>query len=348
MELLPILEPEDNPRKKQWYALVPRGQSPGVSVGHTSSFIPSCDEGGKGRIVIVGGANPNGSFSECSVIDLERHEWDIPEWQGLRARYEHCSFSPEGGPRSLWVFAGAQQSGNRNCVQLLQLADSGAWRDVAVTGEPPSPRTYHTSTACVGDRLYVFSGGDAGSNPVSDPHLHVFDTVTATWSQPATQGRPPSPRHGHAVVAVGSNVFIHGGLAGDKFHSDMHSLDTVSMRWERVKTKGDLPCGRAAHSAVALGHSIYIFGGMTPHGACNTMYKFQTDKHRWTLMKFEGDLPPNRLDHSMCVVPWRVRVEDAGEGDTSQRPEDTHLCFVFGGMDSEGVIFNDCLVTALT
>lgn len=51
------------------YALVPRGQSPGVSVGHTCTFIPS-DEGEKGKIVIVGGANPNGSFSECSVIDL--------------------------------------------------------------------------------------------------------------------------------------------------------------------------------------------------------------------------------------------------------------------------------------
>lgn len=51
------------------YALVPRGQSPGVSVGHTCSFIPS-DEEGKGKIVIVGGANPNGSFSESSVIDL--------------------------------------------------------------------------------------------------------------------------------------------------------------------------------------------------------------------------------------------------------------------------------------
>lgn len=75
-----------------------------------------------------------------------------------------------------------------------------------------------------------------------------------------------------------------------------------------------------------------------------------SDKQRWTLLKFEGDKPPNRLDHSMCVVPWRLRAEAAGEGDAAreQQPEEINLCFVFGGMDTEGVIFNDCLVTVVT
>lgn len=48
-------------------------------------------------------------------------EWDIPEWEGLDSRYEHCSFAPESYPQSLWVFGGAQHSGNRNCIQNLQL-----------------------------------------------------------------------------------------------------------------------------------------------------------------------------------------------------------------------------------
>lgn len=66
-------------------------------------------------------------------------------------------------------------------------------------------------------------------------------------------------------------------------------------------------------------------------------------------MKFEGDLPPNRLDHSMCIVPWVERtdasVEEKGE---SREGEVKRLCFVFGGMDTQGLIFNDCLVTVLT
>ena len=56
-----------------------------------------------------------------------------------------------------------------------------------MSGEPPSPRTYHTSSATIGDKLYVFSGGEAGAAPVSDPKLHVFDTgrcLTSTRNTP--------------------------------------------------------------------------------------------------------------------------------------------------------------------
>ncbi|XP_061118668.1 rab9 effector protein with kelch motifs isoform X2 [Conger conger] len=346
MEFLPILEPEDKPRDSVWYAVVPRGGGPGVSVGHTCAYIPGKDSG-KGKILIVGGANPNGSFSESHVLDLDRHEWDVPEWGGLQARYEHCSFSPESAPCSLWVFAGAQQSGNRSCVQALNMEGTGSWRSVQASGSPPSARTYHTNTACVGDRLFVFSGGDTGAMPVSDLQLHVFDSVSLTWSQPETQGRPPSPRHGHVVAAVGSRLYVHGGLAGEKFHSDMHCLDTTTLKWERVRAKGDVPPGVAAHSAVTLGKSIYVFGGMTPDGATNTMYRFHTDRQRWTVLKFEGDLPPNRLDHSMCVVPWRVRTQECGVGDQASEPETINLCFIFGGMDTHGVIHSDCVATVL-
>lgn len=157
-----------------------------MSVGHTCTFTPSVD-GGKGRIIIVGGANPTGSFTHshtinlgkeisverivfdiCHVIDShlshtpffwavfffsftikslvtmkikmvklqfhlcvypslfvffppDNHEWDIPDWESLESRYEHCSFAPASSPQTLWVFGGAQQTGNRNCVQNLQL-----------------------------------------------------------------------------------------------------------------------------------------------------------------------------------------------------------------------------------
>ncbi|KAJ8408742.1 hypothetical protein AAFF_G00253770 [Aldrovandia affinis] len=52
------------------------------------------------------------------------------------------------------------------------------------------------------------------------------NAVSLTWQQPERQGRPPPARHGHMVAAVGSKLYIHGGLAGEKFHSDMYSLDT--------------------------------------------------------------------------------------------------------------------------
>ncbi|XP_070706182.1 rab9 effector protein with kelch motifs isoform X3 [Pempheris klunzingeri] len=299
MEFLPVLDPLDKPKEGIWYSLIPRGSAPGVSVGHTCTFLPSGD-GGKGKILIMGGANPSGSFSHSLIINLE--------------------------------------SGSR-------------WRTVKANGKPPSPRTYHTNTACMGDKLYVFSGGEAGAAPVSDPKLHVFDTVSSTWSQPETQGRHPPARHGHIIVAVSSKIYIHGGMAGDKFHNDMYSLDTRSMKWEKVQAKGDIPPGVAAHSAVVLGKNVYILGGMTADGASNSMYRFNTEKNRWILLKFEGDMPANRLDHSMCLMPWRVCGEENRDEEQANSPaasETVNLAFVFGGMDTQGVIHDDCIVTVVT
>ncbi|XP_069571314.1 rab9 effector protein with kelch motifs [Brachyistius frenatus] len=350
MEFLPVLDPGDKPEEGVWYSLIPGGRAPGDGVGHTCTFIPS-GHGAKGRVLIVGGADPGGSFSHSHIINLDNHEWDVAEWRGLKARYEHGSFVPESCPQSLWVFGGAQQTGNRNCIQNVQLTDSEPqWNNVAANGELPSPRTYHTSSACLGNRLYVFCGGEAGAAPVSDLQLHVFDTVSSTWTQPETQGRHPAARHGHIIVAVGSKIYIHGGMAGEKFHNDMYSLDSRSMKWEKVQAKGDIPAGVAAHSAVALGKNFYIFGGMTADGASNSTHRFNTNKSRWILMKFEGDMPPNRLDHSMCLLPWKVCVEGNANEEQAASPaasETINLAFVFGGMDTRGVIHNDCIVTTL-
>lgn len=66
--------------------------------------------------------------------------------------------------------------------------------------------------------------------------------MSSTWSQPETEGRQPAARHGHVIAAVGSKIYIHGGMVGNKFHNDMYSLDssksfsTVKMRfWDSLK-----------------------------------------------------------------------------------------------------------------
>lgn len=345
MELLPVLDVFDTPKEGIWYSLIPKGSAPGESVGHTCAYCAS-DQGKKGKILIVGGANPSGSFSHTCLINLDSYEWEIPEWEGLDARYEHCSFVPDSCPHSLWVFGGAHQSGNLKCVQNIQLKESEPfWKKISANGIPPIARTYHTNSACLGNKLYVFSGGEAGAMPVSDPKLHIFDTASLTWSQPETLGTPPPARHGHIIVAVGSRILIHGGMAGEKFYNDMFVLDTGPMKWEKIQTKGDIPPGVAAHSAIALKQSIYIFGGMTADGASNLMYRFNTDTKSWTRMKFDGDLPASRLDHSMCLVPWLVS-EKAEDGHKIIKT--LHLAFAFGGMDTEGVIHKDCVVTLVT
>ncbi|XP_069465533.1 rab9 effector protein with kelch motifs isoform X2 [Ambystoma mexicanum] len=378
MERLQVLEPEDTPEQATWYDLILRGQSPSARVGHNCLYLPPTEDDGKGKVIIVGGANPRGSFSDAYIVDLDSHEWDIPDWENLLPRYEHASFLSSGNPGSVWVFGGAEQAGNRNCVQILRL-ETGTWKSPKVNGSPPSPRTFHTSSAAIGDDLYVFGGGDKGTEPVDDPQLHVFNSATLTWNQPETSGKPPAPRHGHAMVAVGTKLFVHGGLSGDTFFQDMFCIDTNDMEWKKLKVKGDVPEGCAAHSAAACGKHIYIFGGMDSHGSVNSMYKFDTENLSWTLLRFDSPMPPGRLDHSMCVIPWKVRsdpiesgegakqmnkdedesavsetVSDKDGGDSSRIQENgckpqksVQLCLIFGGMDTAGEIYNDCVVTML-
>lgn len=70
---------------------------------------------------------------------------------------------------------------------------------------------------------------DTNKQTCDDFYLLVFP-ASSTWSQPETQGRHPPARHGHVIIAVGSKIYIHGGMAGDKFHNDMYSLDTSKLK----------------------------------------------------------------------------------------------------------------------
>ncbi|XP_030317100.1 rab9 effector protein with kelch motifs [Calypte anna] len=366
---LPLLEPGHRPQPGKWYRLSPRGARPRGRVGHGCLFLPS---GGSGRVLLLGGADPAGAFSDAHFVELGAHRWSAAAWSGLRPRYEHATFLPPAGPPRLWVFGGAHPAGNRSCVQVLDLA-VGTWESPEVSGEQPLPRTFHSSSAAIGECLYVFGGGHQGAEPVQDQQLHVFDTATLTWSQPDTQGDPPSPRHGHVVAAVGTKLFIHGGLAGDIFYNDLFCIDITDMRWVKIPATGDIPGGRASHSSAVFKEHLYIFGGVSPDGALDTTYRYHTEKQQWTLLQFDSPLPPARLDHAMCVIPWRAGKsrdmgavtweEKAGKestpsgGDTAvplqsqeeECSEDTvlHLLLIFGGMDMQGEMYQDCLVSLI-
>ncbi|PKU36657.1 rab9 effector protein with kelch hypothetical protein [Limosa lapponica baueri] len=310
----------------------------------------------------------------CKRRRTRPHRWAAAGWSGLRPRYEHATFLPAADPPRLWVFGGAHPAGNRSCVQVLD-PEIGTWESPEVRGLQPLPRTYHTSSAAVGDRLYVFGGGDKGAEPITDQRLHVFDTASLTWSQPDTHGDPPSPRQGHVVVAVGTKLFVHGGLAGDVFYNDLFCLDTNDMRWVKILATGDVPGGRASHSSAAFKEHLYIFGGIGAEGTLDTTYKYHTEKQQWTLLRFESPLPTGRLDHAMCVIPWwagtsgeegaATREKEAeqelsvsagdraeplqgspGEQGSAEAPV-VHLLLIFGGMDMQGEMFGDCLVSLI-
>ncbi|XP_070541183.1 rab9 effector protein with kelch motifs-like [Ptychodera flava] len=313
MELHPILEPGDTPSPLMWYVLSPKGEPPSMRVGHTCTFLPGKDNL-QGKVIIVGGANPSGAFNETHVLNLEFYEWDEPEWNGLRARYEHSAYVPESQPGKLYVFGGAEKDVNVNDVQVLDTS-LGTWSVVSASGKPPSVRTCHSMTS-IGDKLYIFSGGQAGAEPVGDRKVHVFDASTQTWSQPNIKGNSPKPRHGHVMVAIGTKIYIHGGMAGTTFYDDVHELDTVALSWRQVKCKGNVPCNRTAHTGVALNKKLYIFGGMNREGALDDMYVLDTGNFKWSKVDISGPPPPSRLDHCMCVIELKKTSREPGDSVT--------------------------------
>ncbi|XP_072286266.1 rab9 effector protein with kelch motifs isoform X2 [Pyxicephalus adspersus] len=367
MELMGILEPDDVPKELIWYAFVPGGTAPSPRVGQTCMYLPAAEEGGKGSIAIIGGADPGCCFSDAHIINLDTYKWDSPDWDGMLPRYEHASFMSTGNPGSIWVFGGAEQAKNQGSVQVLY-PGSNNWKSPKVEGCIPSPRTFHTTSASIGDKLFVFGGGEKAADPVADKKLYVFDSANLMWTVPSTTGVPPKPRHGHIMVAVGTKLFVHGGMAGSTFYSDMFCIDTDTMKWEEIRVKGDVPLACAAHSALLWEKCIYIFGGLTETGPVSTMHRYDTENHTWTKMKFNSPSPAARLDHSMCLFPWKINMDlsdleneldnipekreinlcAANKEMKSKKCSQVTLCLIFGGMDTNGELYNDCSVTALT
>ncbi|ELU01582.1 hypothetical protein CAPTEDRAFT_122343 [Capitella teleta] len=377
MELHPFLERHMAPNPDLWYVLSAFGDFPSMRVGHSCSYVPG-PEGHGGRVYVIGGANPSGTFAETHFLDLDTFTWDSVDSVRLKPRYEHAAFIPRSKPSKVYIFGGADQGGNNNDIQVYDTV-SQTWSAVSVGGTSPSARTYHT-TACLGDQLIVYSGGQSGSDPVGDRQVHCFDAAQHEWSNLKVQGDSPKPRHGHLVIAVGTKILIHGGMSGTTFYDDLYVLDVSKRMWSTIKQKKVFPSARAAHGAFVLDTDVYVFGGMNRDGALHDMYKLDTTSMKWSRVSFEGPPPASRLDFACCVVRLSVprsppatneeinnsseqaieilgqqfRMGSAGSahsvgsaGSTRTDCKLVDVALVMGGMDTNGEIFDDCLVYLL-
>ncbi|CAG5125796.1 unnamed protein product [Candidula unifasciata] len=319
MELHPVLELGCAPSPNWWYVLSLSGEGPSMRVGHSATFVSALHTDEHDKVFIIGGANPEQVFSEVYILDLHLRSWDTLEASGFRGRYEHAAFQVENHPGMIFVFGGATQTGSLNDVQSLDVS-AGMWSNVEVSGTPPAPRTHHSSSV-IGPKVYFYSGGHQGADPVGDRRLHCLDTSTMTWFNMAPLGEPPKPRHGHLMVSCNSRIFLHGGMSGSTFYDDLHIFDANRNSWSLVKRKKTFPSPRAAHGGVVHNKEIYLFGGMNKNGALADGYKLNTENNSWSKIEFEKPTPPNRLDFAMCTIKLKVPVHSS----TSQQDLQTDL-----------------------
>ena len=117
LEIHSILEFGDEPAHGLWWVLSPSGESPPIRAGAASLVVkneerPELDE----KIVITGGATPDGFIDNCVELNLFTGAWKALESTQFTARYEHAmiptSAGDNGGQIAPLVLLGSSNSEN--------------------------------------------------------------------------------------------------------------------------------------------------------------------------------------------------------------------------------------------
>lgn len=303
MEIHPILECGDTISHGLWY-VISSEHSPQARVG--MACVTRKDENDQlSEIFVLGGANPSCTFSDIYKLDLRTFSWFKMCSDGLQSRYEHFAFTPCSEPNTIYTFGGSNESGNLNSMQAYNI-ESDSWSEVGDMSHCPTPRTIHCA-GWAGDKMFIYSGGFQGADPVPDQTLHVFCSKDKRWSKHDLIGEAPSPRHGHVMVVMGSKLYIHGGMAGTNFYDDLFVIDLSSFKCLKLKEIDYWPCARAGHCSSTFHSKFFIFGGMCLTGALDDMSSYNITTLSWTLLKFDCPPPPPRLDHSMVCAMLPVK-----------------------------------------
>ncbi|KAK2411441.1 Galactose oxidase/kelch repeat superfamily protein [Trifolium repens] len=175
----------------------------------------------------------------------------------------------------------------------------------------PGKRWGHTCNSINGGRhIYVFGG--YGKDNCQTNQVHVFDTVSQTWSQPAIKGTPPTPRDSHTCTVVGHKLFVFGGTDGMNPLKDLHILDTSLQTWECPIIRGEGPEAREGHSAAVVGQRLFIFGGCGKSADNNNevyyndLYILNTETLVWMRPTTSGTPPSPRDSHTFSS--WKNKI----------------------------------------
>jgi N-acetylneuraminic acid mutarotase len=140
-------------------------------------------------------------------------------------------------------------------------APSFAW----TTGAPSPLARFEASGAVVGGELWVMGGFTSSSLTVTR-RIDIYDPAADSWR--AGPDLPGAETH-MAVVAVGSDIVVAGGLGGD-FTPDTRTTAAVWRYGAATSTwtpGPDLPTSGAAFAWALVGTNMHVASGLGPDGA---------------------------------------------------------------------------------
>ncbi|CAH8386136.1 unnamed protein product [Eruca vesicaria subsp. sativa] len=266
------------------------------------------------KLLSIGGHTKNPSESmQVRVFDTHTCTWSTLKTYG-KPPVSRGGQSVTVVGKTLVIFGG--QDAKRSLLNDLHVLDldTMTWDEIDSIGVSPSPRSDHAAAVHAERYLLIFGGG---SHAVCFDDLHVLDLQTMEWSRPAQQGEKPTPRSGHAGVAIGENWFIVGGGDNKSGASESVVLNMSTLTWSVIASvQGRVPLASEGLSLVASSYNgedvLVAFGGY--NGRYNNEVNLLKPSHKSTLQQKTVEAP---LPGSLSAVNATTR-EIESEVDVSQ------------------------------
>lgn len=227
-----------------------------------------------GSVWIFAGTSLRTGQLTNSIIryDVDQQEWDTVDPVGSgpvpKKRRGHVAVIIGN---SMYIFGGADES-DKPLQDIWRFNfDARTWNEIQPNGEIPASRYHHSAVASY-NRLFVYGGFD-GSKELND--FYSFNPGTNTWQLelPRKACMPPGPKQGHTLTAIGSNVYLIGGSAGNEDKLDIHIYSIDKQVWSQVaydyspgrERPPPEKLNRRFHAAVpnvnTRSHQLLLFGG---------------------------------------------------------------------------------------
>ncbi|XP_013380428.1 rab9 effector protein with kelch motifs-like isoform X1 [Lingula anatina] len=322
-----------------------------------SAFVPQSQPG---KIYIFGGATQTGNLNDIQVFDVGSKTWSTltPKGTPPSPRTHHVNVCVGN---SFIVYSGGQSGADPVTDRQVHCYDAptNTWSTLNIKGDPPKPRHGHIMAA-VGNKVYLH-GGMANQTFYDD--LHVLDLDKKTWTLVKNKKVYPSARAAHGGVAVGSDIYVFGGMNKEGALEDMYKLDTASMKWTKIELDGPPPTNRLDFGMCAIqldpppaempsgGGDGVASGGQQVKAVLEQQLQGlnltgKTDGATSSPKLAAGQQDQDTESSSTTVDGSSVVASgEPGQDQVAAVAGKTlDMLFLFGGMDTEGEIFDDSLV----